>query len=223
MKSRVGLITIGQSPRTDIVPHIEEILGPDIQIREIGALDEIEDPLHSEYRYSGGLGPVFATRLRDGSHIELSEATLLPLIRKCVEQLQSEGICVFGLLCTGEYPDLDDIRGLVRPYGLLHGVVDSLMPEGRLGIMVPTPHQVSDKEVEWEKPNREAFVYAASPYRGDEEVYDACARLKAANVGLVVMDCLGYSKRIKLMVCAEMGVPVILAGSLLAWALKEMS
>ena len=35
----VGLVTIGQSPRPDIVPDMAEITGPGVEIREAGALD----------------------------------------------------------------------------------------------------------------------------------------------------------------------------------------
>lgn len=222
MKPHIGLITIGQSPRVDITPHIANILGPQVDITEIGALDDVEDPLRSEYRYRGEPGPVFATRLRNGDPIEVSESALLPLIRNCVSRLQTQGIAVFGLLCTGEYHALDDIPGLVRPYGLLHRVTDSLISKGKLGIMIPTPHQTSAKRAEWRTPEREAFVCAASPYRGDQEIGAACVELRAAGVDMIVMDCLGYSWEMKARVRAEVGVPVIMAGSLLAWALKEL-
>ncbi len=33
MTARVGMVTIGQSPRNDVVPEIKEILGRDIEIQ----------------------------------------------------------------------------------------------------------------------------------------------------------------------------------------------
>jgi 3-methyladenine DNA glycosylase AlkD len=36
---KIGMITIGQSPRVDIVPEMQEILGTDVEILEAGALD----------------------------------------------------------------------------------------------------------------------------------------------------------------------------------------
>lgn len=35
----VGMITIGQSPRDDVVPEMEKILGPGIRVVQAGALD----------------------------------------------------------------------------------------------------------------------------------------------------------------------------------------
>ena len=36
---RIGAVTIGQSPRSDVMVDIKPILGPDIEIVEAGALD----------------------------------------------------------------------------------------------------------------------------------------------------------------------------------------
>ncbi len=37
---RIGLVTIGQSPRDDIVPDMAAILGPDVQIPSTGGWQE---------------------------------------------------------------------------------------------------------------------------------------------------------------------------------------
>ncbi len=37
--TKIGMLTIGQSPRDDIIPPLKEILGPDHEILEAGALD----------------------------------------------------------------------------------------------------------------------------------------------------------------------------------------
>ena len=36
---KLGLITIGQSPRTDVLPDIEPIFGREIELHHAGALD----------------------------------------------------------------------------------------------------------------------------------------------------------------------------------------
>jgi protein AroM len=37
--TKVGLITVGQAPRSDVVPDMAAILGGDVEIIEAGALD----------------------------------------------------------------------------------------------------------------------------------------------------------------------------------------
>lgn len=39
MNQRVGMITVGQSPRDDIVPNMSQVLGANIEVFENGALD----------------------------------------------------------------------------------------------------------------------------------------------------------------------------------------
>ncbi len=221
MLAKVGLITIGQSPREDIVPHITRILGPEIEVREVGALDDAS-PGAVDYRYSGEQGPVYVTRLRDKSQVEVAESTLLPLIRRCVSELRKDGISTFGLLCTGEYPDLADIPGLIRPYPVLHRLIDALLPAGRLGVVVPSVRQVEEKKRDWASPGREVCVAVASPYSAEDELNDACARLKTWGSQLVVLDCLGFSHELKMKARFMLGVPVVMAGSVLAWTMKEL-
>jgi len=48
----VGLITIGQSPRPDVVPDMAEIIGPGVEIREAGALDGLRRSSGGEVRGS---------------------------------------------------------------------------------------------------------------------------------------------------------------------------
>ena len=40
--TKVGLITVGQSPRSDVVPDMAAILGGDVEILEAGALDGLQ-------------------------------------------------------------------------------------------------------------------------------------------------------------------------------------
>ena len=70
---RVAFFTIGESPRSDVVPEMARLLGDAVQIDEFGALDGLDAaalaamaPRDGEYR--------FATRLRDGAQIQLDAA-----------------------------------------------------------------------------------------------------------------------------------------------------
>lgn len=38
---KVGILTIGQSPRVDVIPEIRDVLGPDVEIVEKGAQTSI--------------------------------------------------------------------------------------------------------------------------------------------------------------------------------------
>jgi hypothetical protein len=49
----VGLVTIGQSPRPDVVPDMVEIIGPGVEIREAGALDGLAAPRSTRWPRAG--------------------------------------------------------------------------------------------------------------------------------------------------------------------------
>jgi protein AroM len=39
MNKKIGIITIGQSPRTDVVPEMSALFGEGVEVLECGALD----------------------------------------------------------------------------------------------------------------------------------------------------------------------------------------
>ena len=48
----IGLVTIGQSPRVDIVPEMAAVIGPDVEVREARWFDALprEMAFHDDYR-----------------------------------------------------------------------------------------------------------------------------------------------------------------------------
>ena len=41
--NKIGILTIGQSPRVDVIPDMKDVLGNEIQIIEHGILDKFEE------------------------------------------------------------------------------------------------------------------------------------------------------------------------------------
>ena len=50
MKKKIGAITIGQSPRIDVIPEMQEILGENVIILEAGALDGLTKEEIEEFK-----------------------------------------------------------------------------------------------------------------------------------------------------------------------------
>jgi len=101
---RVGMITIGQSPRLDVTLEIKDILGPRIEIVECGALDglspeEINElkPSKSEY--------ILVTRLRDGTTVRVSREKIIDRMNRCIRKIENN-VEIVVILCTGEFPML---------------------------------------------------------------------------------------------------------------------
>ena len=77
--TKVGLITVGQAPRSDVVPDMAAILGGDVEILEAGALDGLSReqiaPLAPE-----GDDEIIVTRLADGSPVFVGKTKMIPTI-----------------------------------------------------------------------------------------------------------------------------------------------
>src|SRR5215211_5590228 len=102
-KRKIGAITIGQSPRVDVVPEMLEILGSSVELIEGGALDGLS--AHEVAKLAPRNGDyVLVTRLRDGSSVQIAEHHILPRMQEQVDRAVAEGADVVALLCTGEFP-----------------------------------------------------------------------------------------------------------------------
>ena len=77
VKMKVGAITIGQSPRTDVVQELFPLMGEQVELIQAGALDG----LTREDIQAFAPGPedyTLISRLRDGSSVMLAERYSAP-------------------------------------------------------------------------------------------------------------------------------------------------
>ena len=131
MKHVVGTVTIGQTPRTDVIPELSAILG-DVTVREAGALDGLS---RAEI---AGLAPqcgdyVLVTRLADGSAVQVAERHITPRVAAKIKEHFDAGVPLVLLLCTGEFPEFPEGGLLVRPQRVLFHVVRAVAEGKRLG------------------------------------------------------------------------------------------
>jgi protein AroM len=220
----VGLVTVGQSPRTDVVPDIAVRLPPGTPLFERGALDAADAeslarlaPRHGE--------AVLVSRMRDGSEVAVSEHRLMPLVQAAVDDVTGRGAAVVAVLCTGALAGLRCPRPLLQP-GLL--VRNLVMAAGgaRLGVLVPAPVQVEAVRADWLAvtggPADTVLVLAASPYGPPGPLRQAAARLADWRPDLVVLDCLGFDGAMQQIVAQATGAPVILPRTALAGAVATL-
>ena len=219
-KRALGLVTIGQSPRDDVMPQMVSFLPSDLDLRQLGALDGLT------YEHILDLAPdpgeyVLHTRLRDGSSVTIGRERIVSLVQACIDQLEEEGVNPILLLCTGEFPELRGRGLLIEPDRLLVNVVRGLGIR-RLGVMVPLPSQVVELTEKWGEIGAEVSFAAASPYAHHDEVTPAARELGGYELDLIVMDCMGYTQAQKQAVSQATGRPVVLASSTVARVVGEL-
>lgn len=220
----IGVVTIGQSPRSDVVAELERIIkdsrtSQTVAFLQKGALDGLTaDEI-------AGLRPTeekdhLVTKLRNGTEVAVDKHGICPRVQQAILDLNGEGADIIALLCSDEFPPLRSEAPLILPANLLSGVLSSISIKGELGVMVPSEKQVEATTAVYQERGFRPIVVGASPYTGRETILNAANRLKE-KVALVVMDCFGYSLEMKGQVREMTGTPVILVRSLLAVTLRE--
>ncbi|HEV8673269.1 MAG TPA: AroM family protein [Methylomirabilota bacterium] len=223
MRKRLGIVTIGQTPRSDVVPEMAEVLGPGVEILERGALDGLD------VRAIGALAPesgdeVLVTRLRGGASVFVAHRHIVPRVQTALADLDRAGVALSAVLCTGAFPGLAAAVPLLHPDRLLLGVLRGLSWAGRLGVLAPSIAHLPHTAARWRGYGFDPVLAVRSPY---EEADPAALGLAAealggGEVGVVVLDCMGYRRKVKEELQALLGVPVLQANLLLARIAAEL-
>ncbi len=221
MKRLLGTVTIGQSPRSDIMPDILPILGDNIEVVEAGALDGFTK------EQVAGMAPekgdyVLVTRMRDGSSVTVAERYITPKVEEKIRDHFMQGRKMVLLLCTGEFPSFGEEGLLIRPQRILHHVVQAVAENKRLAVITPSPEQIPQSRKRWQVVSDNLTIEAASPYGAPSELDEAAKKLKKDAPEVVVMDCMGYTMKMQDIVREQTGAPVVLARSIVARVVREM-
>ena len=222
MKKVIGTVTIGQSPRTDVIPDVASILGPDIEIREAGALDGLSREIIASFAPGEG-DYVLVTRLADGTSVQVAERHITPRIHEKIAEHFTGGIPVVLLLCTGEFPDFETGGLLIRPQKVLFNAVAAVAKGMRIGILTPSPEQVEQSEHRWGSLSPFVRAVPSSPYVNAMEAARAAAEeLKEWKAEITVLDCIGYTLAIRSLVREITDRPALLARGVAASMVKEL-
>jgi protein AroM len=212
---KIGAVTIGQSPRDDIIPEIRDIIGPGVEIIEAGALDGLGLEEVKDF-YPGPTDFTLVTRMTDGTEVKVAEKYIMPRLNNCISVLEDQGAEILMLLCTGEFPGIESKRILLRPDRLLRNIVNGILEKGRLGVIVPSPDQILTEEKKWGRCNLYVVSEAVSPYTGTEkEIIETANKVKSSHVDLIVLNCIGFNRETKAIFREVTQKPVLLPRTIL--------
>jgi len=221
MPSRtIAAVTIGQTPRPDVVPEIVPLLGPGVHVIEVGALDDLGPEQIVEMRPAID-DDTLVTRLRDGQEVLVGRSHILLRVQACIDRVQDQADLII-MLCTGTFPPFVTKRLVLYPEQLLFHTAQAIARTLRVGVLTPSAQQIRDQERRWSEVASAVTVRAFSPYVARDDLEGACAAFRAANVDVVVLDCLGYTVALKQDVGHRVGRPVLLARSVLARVAAEL-
>ena len=90
---KIGAITIGQAPRTDITRDILPLLPDYMTLTEYGALDDMTyEEVMSQFAPSED-DEVLVSRMRDGRQAKFTERFIRPLVQKKIDQAYQRLSC----------------------------------------------------------------------------------------------------------------------------------
>ncbi|MBL7168551.1 AroM family protein [Candidatus Bathyarchaeota archaeon] len=220
--TKIGMLTIGQTPRVDLLPALIEILGDEYEIVEAGALDglSLEDVkgieiLPDDY--------VLVSRMRDGTEVKITKRFVIPRVQEKITELEEKSVRLTVIMCTGAFPQYESKGLVVTPQEILKGVLNGSLKKGRLGVVYPTEEQMPGAQSNFGSTDVETYADATSPYEGSEELEALAERLSAQNLDLILLNCFGFSSDLKKYIAERTGVPTIQSNAVVARVLKELA
>jgi protein AroM len=223
MARKIGIVTIGQAPRTDVQPIFQKYL-PGVEVVQAGALDGLQkdqidqtlSPVDGDY--------VLTTRLQTGDSVVVARHKIESLLQQKVYQLEDTQCDPILVLCTGVFESLTTKKSVfLEPDHVIPPVVAALIKDRKLGVIAPLVEQIDDLEEKWTNVGLYPYMAAASPYTGDHPEFErAVQELKAQGAEVLLMDCMGYDELMKADVMEISGLPVILSNALMVKLMSEL-
>lgn len=208
----LGVVTIGQTPRPDLVATFG-LAAPHADVWVAGALDGLEAPAVAALAAPGPY-PLLV-RLAAGGTAEIPRDTLVPLVAAAAARLADRGATLIVVACAGEFPSFPCRVPVLLPGRVVPATVRAVAAGGRIGIVTPNAAQAPFAEAKWRADGFDVVVTHASPTAHDE-IAAAAAAMRAAGVMLVVLDCMGHDDAYRAAFARLSGCSTIAAQSLVA-------
>lgn len=221
MPRTLGIITIGQAPRDDIAALFAEYAPAGTKVILRGALDGLSDAEVDALKPESGADTLY-TKLRGGRDVKISKKAVIARSPDAFTRLRDDGCDVLVYACTGEFPPMDGDENVLFPSRVLNGLATALLPQGRLGLLIPLAEQAAKLSAKWARPGLEVVAEALAPSADQAEAESTAARLAARKPDLVAMDCMSYTPATKEWVKPALGVPALLAITATGRVLREM-
>ena len=216
LPKRIAFLTVGQSPRDDLVPPILSHVEHAIEALEYGALDGLDR------RAIAAMAPgpddhSLVTRLADGSDVVVSKTRINERLHRICAELGAQDIDLIVFLSTGLLEPFYSLTMMISAQRAVDSVIDAHVMAGqRVGVVVPLECQVEEVILPT-APG--ALVQATHALHGDAGALKAAA-LRLGPCDLVVMHSLSYSEADRALVAEASGTPAVLARRVVAGAIR---
>ncbi|AHG21380.1 hypothetical protein Z042_18545 [Chania multitudinisentens RB-25] len=223
MPASLATLTIGQAPRSDIMPLLNTYL-PAEKMMHVGLLDGLTAAQIVERYGPQNVQKVLVSRLQDGTQVSLAAEQVEQGLQQKINELEAAGCEVILLLCTGEFSQLHAERALLlEPNRIIPPLISAIVSDHRVGIVVPIEEQIAAQVSKWQLLATPPCFAVASPYLADDATLMRAARvLQQQGAEVVVLDCIGYHQQHRDFLQAQLEIPVLLSNVLVAKLAAEL-
>ena len=221
---KIGTVTIGQAPRSDITPILDAALPANIECLHAGVLDGLDDATIAAHFAPQPGDALLTSRLIDGRAVVMGKPAVAVALQKKIDWLAEQGCEIIAILCTGEFHGLhSDKAWLIEPDRILPPTLNALVGDRRAGILVPLETQIASELEKWQGVQQTPVFAVASPYTAtEEEVANAACSLQSQGAEVILTDCMGYTCWHQDICARHVAVPVVLSNKLLADLLRNL-
>ena len=145
---KIGAITIGQAPRTDVTADILRIFDDSLELVQAGGLDGLTKEEIAEFAPG-----------KDDS-VTFAERYILPRLQDAINHMEDEGCSLIMMFCTGSFPETLSAKNIpmIYPCELLNRLVPLMTKKSSIICMTPSPLQTEQCEEKWKNyVSRETF------------------------------------------------------------------
>ena len=222
MPMTAAFVTIGQTPRLDMVPEMQgEILAglpaEALEITEFGVLDGKDGAALEAFAAREG-HPTFATRLNDGREMVVDVAAIESELNRLLAGIDGR-FDLIVLLCTGTRIEPLSRSLVIEAQRIVDANFEAIGASAqRLGVLLPLQRQVEEfgqRHVF----TRPVTLAAASPYADGD--FEAAAEI-LAGCDLVVMHCMGFSAGMAARMRGAVKAPILVSRRVVAGAVRQL-
>ena len=209
-KKRIGALTIGQSPRPDLVAPLKNLL-PDCEILQAGALDNLTPddlPEPSKAAYP------LVTQMRNGKTVMVEESFVTAKLQQALDKLETNGVIATLLLCAGTFTNLQGTRPLFIPFKIGYNFLSALQMQS-IGLITPVAAQEIPIRARWKNMGCQPTVWTADLGVQDEAFHrQLTERIHTNNLDCIVLDYVGHPLAQVSQLQKSVDIPVIDLGHL---------
>jgi DNA-binding CsgD family transcriptional regulator len=215
-KRKVMFVSVGHSPRADLIETMLSSLDLSIEALEIGALDRLSIEEIDQFRPRPG-EPGIVTRLRDGGDIVLSKPRIAERMAGIVAGFHPHEFDLVVILSTGIFREFESTCPTVNAQRAMESTIISLASQGEaIGIIQPLEQQVAELDI----PALGLFRVTATHAHDGDRGSLARALVDLAECDIIVLNSVSFTEADQQMVAKASGKPVVLARRIVAGAIR---